>query len=362
MKHWAAPVCIAADLLLIARPAPAAEPDEYAKWQANREARFAVFKPTRAEQDATIADIKNRTATLIAGYQSVRDPALAQLAVIWQTVTGAPLVVFDHPFAPRMIVIPAGEYTMGSAVTELGHVPREGPHHRVRIGYALAVSMFPIVVGEFAKFVDETHYDAGDSCITIEVGEFMQRSGRNWREPGFPQTMINPVTCIDFNAASAYVAWLATKTGQNYRLLSEAEYEYANRAGTTTAYWWGNDGSATCGFANGLDLDAMPYKSAAMPFNCHDGFAYTARVGSFKANGFGLFDTTGNVASWTADCWNDSYAGAPTDGAARVTGDCSNRVLRGGSFASVNLRSASRGKDPVTYVGVHHGFRVARTL
>jgi formylglycine-generating enzyme required for sulfatase activity len=261
-----------------------------------------------------------------------------------------------------MIVIPAGEYTMGSAAGEPGHTAREDPQHRVRIGYALAVSMFPIVVGEFSKFVEETYYDAGNSCITIESGESKERAGRTWRDPGFPQTMISPVTCVDFAAASAYVAWLSKKTGQNYRLLSEAEYEYANRAGTTTAYWWGDDVNAACAYANGYDLDAVPWKTPAMPINCHDGYAYAAPVGKFKANAFGLFDTTGNVASWTADCWNETYAGAPTDGSARATGDCGSRVLRGGSFPSVNLRAASRGKDPVSYVGAHHGLRVARTL
>ena len=353
-------VCAAALLFAISHFATA-HADDLTDWQKNREVRFPAFKAAQPSRDAAIADIKAKTAAMIAAYITPPNPTLDQPPVIWRA-TSAPVVILDEPFAPRMVVIPAGEFTMGSPATETGHMPREGPRHRVRIGYALAVSMFPIIVGEYDRFVAESKHESGGSCITLESGEFKSRKGRNWRDPGFPQKMISPATCIDFNDATAYARWLSKKTGQSYRLLSEAEYEYANRAGTTTAYWWGDDGNASCEYANGFDLDAEPWGKSSTRFACHDGYAFTSPVGSFKPNAFGLYDTAGNVASWTADCWNETYAGAPKDGSANTAGDCGERVLRGGSFPSVNLRSASRGKDPVGYVGVHHGFRVARTL
>ena len=338
-----------------------AHADDLADWQKNREVRFPAFKAAQLSRDAAIADIKAKTAAMIAAYVAPANPTLDQPPVIWRA-NSTPIVILDDPFAPRMVVIPAGEFTMGSLAAEPGHLPGEGPRHRVRIGYALAVSMFPIIVGEYDRFVAETKHESGGSCITLESGEFKSRKERNWRDPGFPQKMISPVTCIDFNDATAYTRWLSKKTGQSYRLLSEAEYEYANRAGTTTANWWGDDSNAGCAFANGFDQDAQSSIPSSIASTCHDGHAFTAPVGSFKANGFGLFDATGNVSSWTSDCWNETYAGAPANGSANITGDCSMRILRGGSWASVSLRSAVRRNYPIGYVGVRHGFRVARIL
>ena len=352
---------VVATLLFAIAHLATARADDLTDWQKNREVRFPAFKAAQPSRDAAIADIKAKTAAMIAAYVAPANPTLDQPPVIWRA-TSAPVVILDDPFAPRMVVIPAGEFTMGSLATEPGHMPGEGPRHRVRIGYALAISMFPIIVGEYDRFVAETNHESGASCITLESGEFKSRKARNWRDPGFPQKSISPVTCIDFNDATAYAAWLSNKTGQRYRLLSEAEYEYANRAGTTTAYWWGHDSAAGCAFANGFDQDAQSSIPTSTASTCHDGHVFTAPVGSFKPNGFGLFDVTGNVSSWTADCWNENYARAPTDGSANTAGDCSMRILRGGSWASVSLRSAVRRNYPIGYVGVRHGFRVARVL
>ena len=338
-----------------------AHADEFAEWRKNRQTRFPQFEAARPKQNAEIADIKAKTAAMIAAYVPPSGPTLDQPPVIWRS-TNAPVVILDDPVAPRMVVIPAGEFTMGSLATEAGHTAREAPRHRVRIGYPLAVSMFPIIVGEYAEFVADTRHDSGGSCITLESGEFKSRKERNWRDPGFPQKMISPVTCIDFNDATTYARWLSKKTGQSYRLLSEAEYEFANRAGTTTANWWGDDSNAGCAFANGFDQDAQSSIPSSIASTCHDGHVFTAPVGSFKPNGFGLFDATGNVSSWTSDCWNETYAGAPANGSANTAGDCSMRILRGGSWASVSLRSAVRRNYPIGYVGVRHGFRVARVL
>ena len=159
---------------------------------------------------------------------------------------------------------------------------------------------------------------------------------------------------VTWDDAQAYVSWLSQQTGARYRLLSEAEWEYVARAGSRTARYWGESELGQCRNANGED----PYVS------CSDGYLATAPVGSFAPNVFGLYDVIGNVYEWTQDCWNGSYAGAPTDGSAWQSGDCSGRVPRGGSWVSFprNLRSASRGRARSVFREDFYGFRVARTF
>ena len=277
------------------------------------------------------------------------DPALERAPVIWRA-SDAPLELWDGADYPEMVVVPAGEYTMGSPVTEANHEKSESPRHRVRIGYSFAVSKYPITVGEFAQFVAETHYDAGNQCYTQQGGSYDMHNGRNWRRPDFDQTSQSPAVCMNYNDAQAYVAWLSQKTGHAYRLLSEAEYEYANRGGSTTAYWWGDDIG----------------KSQADCEGCGSAWdnKQTAPVGSFKPNAFGLYDTTGNVWSWLSDCWNETYNGAPTDGSANAGGDCGQRSLRGGSWSSnpTILRAARRLRRSAGNRYNNYGFRLARTL
>ncbi|WP_174279557.1 formylglycine-generating enzyme family protein, partial [Sphingomonas bacterium] len=281
-------------------------------------------------------------------------PALASpdaAPVIWRA-SDQPIVILDDPVAPRMVVVPAGEFTIGTRAAS----------RRVRIAAPFAVSMFPIVYGEFAQFAAATGYRASGPCVTFEDGRFAARPSRDWHDPGFVETPRLPATCIGFDAATAYAAWLSKKTGHAYRLLSEAEYEYVNRAGTSTAYWWGNDPATACAFANGFDQDARAYAGSPAPIACHDKSPATASVGIYKPNAFGLFDTAGNVASWTADCWNADVAGVPADGSARTGGDCRRHVMRGGSWADTGLASASRVAAPNGQASVTQGFRLVRTL
>lgn len=256
--------------------------------------------------------------------------------------------VWDSPEAPRLTVVPAGEYLMGSAEAEVNHAADEAPRHRVRIAYELAVSTYPVTVGEFARFVAATDYRSGNQCEKYEREEGERPAVRNWRRPGFDQDDTHPVTCVSWADAEAYIAWLSKRTGQRYRLLSEAEFEYVARGGTRTAYWWGED--AGRGHAN-CDGCGSPW-----------GDRSTAPVGSFPPNAFGLYDTAGNAWSWTGDCWNASYATAPTDGTASTTGDCNVRVLRGGSwyFTSKAVRAASRYWVSSRFRFYDVGFRVAR--
>lgn len=262
----------------------------------------------------------------------------------------------DHPDAPEMIIIPAGEFTMGAepeaapAAASSSHLPVGGGltgRKRIRIGYAFAFSKYPITVGQFAKFVSETHYDAGDVCQVTEEGP---TKGHNWRNPGFSQTDNDPVVCVNYDDSVAYLEWLSKKTGQKYRLPSDSEYEYVNRAGTSTRYWWGDaigKGHATCGGCGTKWDEKQP-----------------APVGSFPANPFGVHDTTGNVWSRTRDCWNAELQNTPADGSPSLTGDCAKRVFRAGGFRSnpLNLRSALRHSTGQERRFNDDGFHAVRVL
>jgi formylglycine-generating enzyme required for sulfatase activity len=233
---------------------------------------------------------------------------------------------------PEMIVVPAGRFTMGSPANELGHGSQEGPQHWVTFAQQFAV-------GEFALTFEEW-----EACIVDGGCNGYRPPDRGWGRGRLP--VIN----VSWDDVRSYVAWLSKKTGKTYRLLSEAEREYVTRAGTTTAYWWGDEigkGNANCNGC-GSQWDNKQ----------------TAPVGSFAANAFGLYDMHGNVGEWTQDCWQDNYNGAPADGSARTSGDCSRRGVRGGSWyvAPVYLRSAYRGKTTTNDRNGTLGFRVSRTL
>ena len=266
----------------------------------------------------------------------------------------------DCPECPGLVVVPPGSFMMGSPASEAGRLDDEGPVRRVTIAAPFAVGVHEVTRGEFARFVSATGRSMGDSCWTYEDGEWEIRSGRHWRSPGFRQGDDHPVVCVNWRDARAYVDWLSGETGQRYRLLSESEWEYAARSGTRTAWYWGESESGQCRYANGADASTdFDWRTG-----CDDGYSRTAPVGSFAANVFGLHDMSGNVWEWVEDCWNASYAGAPRDGSAWESGDCSARVLRGGSwnFIPGGLRSASRGGDGTGIRIDFLGFRVARTL
>ena len=271
----------------------------------------------------------------------------------------------DCPECPEMVVLPAGSYRMGSPSYEQGRQEDEGPVHEVTIAAPFAIGVYEVTVAEFGRFVDETGYSAGSSCWTYEDGEVQDRADRGWRNPGFGQGGRHPVTCVSWNDAQAYAGWLSQETGEEYRLPSESEWEYAARAGTSTARPWGEGESGQCRHANGADASAKDrYSSWSGSVACRDGHVHTAPAGSFAANGWGLHDMLGNVWEWTEDCWNDSYAGAPSDGSVWEYGNCAERVLRGGSWIirPSYLRAAYRLRDTSGIRYGSSGFRVARTL
>ena len=213
--------------------------------------------------------------------------------------------------------------------------------------------------------MDETGYSAGSSCYVYEEGSgWKERNDRDWRNPGFGQSGRHPVACVNWNDAQAYVAWLSRETGEQYHLPSESEWEYAARAGTTTARYWGEGESGQCRHANGADASTKERYSGWTVASCRDGHVHTAPVGSLTANAWGLHDMLGNVWEWTGDCWNGSYSGAPSDGSAWEYGECNRRVLRGGSWFSKpsDLRAANRIRNSTGNRNDYCGFRVARTL
>jgi formylglycine-generating enzyme required for sulfatase activity len=263
---------------------------------------------------------------------------------------------------PEMVGIPAGSFTMGSPPGEHGRFDSEGPQHGVSVR-AFALGKYDVTNEEFLIFLRETGYQPAP-CDPI--------LGLTWESPGrglaYPPGHISPprwpAVCLSWRDAQAYIAWLNGKVRARaspsarsegpYRLPSEAEWEYAARADTTSARWWGETighGNADC---NGCG-------------SSWDG-KEIADAGSFKPNPFGLYDVLGNVWQWTEDCWNESYIGAPRDGSPWTAGDCGKRVLRGGSWTNVPafVRSAARSRADAEGRDFDYssnaGFRVARTL
>jgi formylglycine-generating enzyme required for sulfatase activity len=267
---------------------------------------------------------------------------------------------------PQMVRISPGSFTMGSPATEKDRRNREGPQHQVAIAYPFLAGKYDVTRDEYSAFVAATNRPDSASCYGYDGLAFKDTPGMNWRNPGFAQTGRDPAICVSWDDARAYVAWLSKKTGKRYRLLSESEWEYSARASTTTARYGSNDPARLCGYINGADLNfskSFP-QDGGVNKDCHDGYARTSPAGSFGPNGFGLYDMLGNVWQWTADCWNETYAGAPINGGAWQTGTCDRRVRRGGSWYNLpkSLRAAMRDGIRSGNRDVTGGFRVARTL
>jgi formylglycine-generating enzyme required for sulfatase activity len=224
-----------------------------------------------------------------------------------------------------MVVVPPGTFRMGSEDTIY-----EKPEHQVAIASAFAIGR------------REVSFDEWDACVAA-AGCRHRPNDRGWGRGD------RPVIDVSWDDAKAFAAWLSRKTGKTYRLPSESEWEYAARAGTESSFWWGR--ALVAGIANCEDCNPSPTR-ATLPSR------------SFRPNGFGLFDVAGNAAEWVEDCWNENYRGAPTNGSAWTTGQCRQRVLRGGSFANKSpfVRSAARFRYDQDVRYYANGFRVARDL
>ncbi len=280
-------------------------------------------------------------------------------------------VIQDCEECPELVAIPPGTFMMGTRLDarEIDLSRGEGPQVKIDIGYMFLAGRYEVTHGQFEEFVEATGHVVKDECRvwSDEIG-FNDDPTANWQDRRQPRRVRDehPVGCVSWNDAKAYVAWLSQITNKRYRLLTEAEWEYAARAGTTTSRFWGNNPNEACQWANTFDLDgAEEYPFPWFPATCRDGYADLAPVGQFKPNAFGLYDMIGNVWEWTEDCWAATHIGRPRDGSA-WTWDvgCDRHTTRGGGWLSAPERNriAWPGRDPIEKRNTQFGFRVARDL
>ena len=256
------------------------------------------------------------------------------------------------PMCPELVVVPAGKFQMGCVNVNDGCDGDERPVHEVEVA-SFAVSKYEVTREQFAAFVSATGHNTPGGCASFNAGSWHDQE---WQRDD------HPVVCVNWDDVQAYLRWLSTETGRMYRLLSEAEWEYAARGGTTTAWYWGNNSEHRI-----RAWEGCRYSNSTVFFkrDLCDRWIGTAPVGSFPANAFGLHDMSGNVWEWVEDCWHGNYRDAPTDGSAWTHGgNCGRRVVRGGGWDSFlwDLRSADRRRLRPGRRWIDIGFRVAMTL
>ena len=257
-------------------------------------------------------------------------------------VGAGPVAYRDCADTPPMIRLQGGSFTMGELSTT---------------GTLYERPLREVSVAEFSIGQFEVSFDEWDQCVRAR-GCLNRADDEGWGRGSLP--VVN-VSWVD---AQQYVHWLSEKTGKRYRLPTEAEWEYAARAGSNTRYHWGDGAEWTCNSANVLDLTgAAAYPNWHWHTTCDDSFAQTAPVGQFPPNKWGLHDTAGNVWEWVQDCWHSDYTGAPPSSAAWIeNGECGKRVNRGGGWGNHprSMRSASRDADSAQGFSNAMGFRIAR--
>ena len=266
----------------------------------------------------------------------------------------------------ELVYIEPGSFLMGSPLNESGRRDGEGPQHRVTISQSFYLQITEVTRVQFSRFVSASGYKTDaekKGYVSVwSVDGWKKVEGASWKNPGYLQSDDHPVVCVSWNDAIAFCEWLSQKDGIEYRLPTEAEWEYAGRAGTKTAYQWGNNPDDGRGWCNGADLTFKNKFSGWTTFNWSDGYVYTSPVAAFKANAFGLYDMHGNVWEWCADWYGeDYYKNSPsTDPQGPSSGEY--RVLRGGSWCGLPwpCRSADRFGNKQDSQFFNVGFRIAR--
>lgn len=330
----------------------------------------------RAPSNTQFADMLSGLAARILLAMALLFSLITNATAHGSTVASQSVQTFrDCPYCPEMVVVPPGHFLMGSSPAETSRdaqslpwyasssVPwygsslpnsffaSEHPAHSVNVE-RFALGKYPVTRGEYAAFMRETNHASTGGCIFYENHKYPTVPDGTWERPGFEQKDRDPVVCVSWEDAKAYIDWLNGKLGGqargSYRLPSEAEWEYAARAGTRTARWWGDAigrGHADCGDCG------SPWDNKR-----------TAPVDSFPGNPFGLHEMLGNVFQWTEDCWHNNYLSAPADSRAWTADVCQKHVLRGSNWGNDAwvVRSADRTRNDkrTNYIG----FRVARTL
>ncbi|MCW4471067.1 formylglycine-generating enzyme family protein [Xanthomonas sp. H13-6] len=360
--------------------------DAQARVEAVRRAQVAALRDSGLRDLATPRGLKPAREKLEAALRIARpgDPVVAQLRerIDLATHYGSfrPGQVFsdglrDGGRGPQMIVVPHGGFQMGAASGEPGSSDAERPVHYVRFDRGFAMSITEVTVAEFERFVESANARPratrrGHSVVYDErSGNFVRRSGVDWRSDynGARAAPNSPVMHVSVRDAEAYAAWLSEQTGRHYRLPSEAEFEYALRAGSTGRYPWGDDGTPPPGagnFTGGEDVSPSGRRWNNAFVGYGDGFWGPAPVASFSANAWGLHDLAGNVSEWVADCWHASYRRAPGDGAAWYNPGCRQRLVRGGNWANApeQTRAAWRLSQDSDVTSARIGFRLVRGI
>ncbi len=278
----------------------------------------------------------------------------------------------DCDDCPEMIVIPAGSFVMGTPASgpATGAAAAEDDVMVIRLERDFAMGLREVTRGEYARFIADSGYEPQSGCRIWDpaLSRFSEDARQGWQDLATPAAPADdlPVSCVSFADAVAFADWLSSKTGSRYRLPSEAEWEYAARAGGRALRPWGDDAENGCDFANTYDLVAAArYRLGWPEARCRDGFADLAPAGRFGANAFGLHDMIGNVREWVQDCATGSYVGRPRDGRAwEWLGGCGERVQRGGSWVTppAESRSAYRAATPAGERASDAGFRLALDL
>ena len=274
----------------------------------------------------------------------------------------------DCARCPEMALIPAGSVVMGSPASERDRMDNEGPQHTVTFAHSFELSIYDVTRAEYAQFVEATDHSSPGCDVWNHKDRWVNDPSKDWRDPGFQQTDRDPVVCISWNDAIAYISWLnalprLSKTNSMpFRLPSEAEWEYAARAGTTTANYWGEStdhANANYGVDSGKPFGPLIQGA--------DKWEFTSPVGSFPANAFGLYDMVGNVTQDVQDCfprYGDGYEGAPIDGSAWNKSEC---VIHGGrgtawDASSRFVRISNRTGGEPSQKSDTTGFRIAKSL
>ncbi len=314
-------------------------------WKERR--RPGPAAPPSAEKTVIHLPAADSTPTLAPPLRSVTNPP------IWTNSIGM-----------QFTLIPAGDFTMGAPEYEVGPGSFEQLHH-VRITKSFYLGTYSVTRGQFAKFAAAADFKGGKGGIGFTGNPKVPYDWRldfTWRTPGFHQTDDHPVVEVSWHDATAFCDWLSSQEGKKYRLPTEAEWEYACRAGTTTTYFFGDNAEDLVKYANLSDATLKEQFPAATTIAASDGYAFTAPMGSFRPNRFGLYDMLGNVWQWCSDSYGGYYyQDSPADDPQGPPAD-SNRVFRGGSWSSMpdQCRCACRANALARNSSCDIGFRVVR--